>query len=220
MAEICDSAFLLRRIPYSDTSLIVHVITENHGRLSLMARGARRMKSPHRATLEPLYALHLRWHPGRTGMGTLIEVERGQCLLAETHHMAGLDVLSIASQLFREGEPQGYSELCMAYTLLAERPVDSGRLAAAWYLLERGGWLGALDHCWICGSKKDVAQWSRGKLHCSGCGRGQRVSPGLLRGIHGHMLSPHVYLPQRDLVVWTAIIQDLLQAHRLKPLVS
>jgi len=218
MAELCDNGLLLRRIPYSDTSLIVHMITETHGRLSLMARGARRMKSPFRATLEPLYALSLRWRPGRTGMGTLTEVERGPCLLPETHHLAGLEVLSAASRLFREGELHGYSELRAACRLLAERPADSGLMAAVWSLLETSGWIGDFDHCWICGGKSDAMHWSHGKLHCAACGNGQKVSPGLIRGIRGHMQSPQVYLPQQDVVIWRAIIQDMLQTHGLKPL--
>jgi len=218
MAEIRDNALLLRRIPYSDTSLVVHIVAEYHGRLSLMARGARRMKSPFRATLEPLYILGLRWRPGRTGMGTLIEAGRGCCLLPESHHMAGLNTLAIASQLFREGDRHGYAELCEAMMLLGKRPADSGRLAAIWYLLGCGGWLGTLDHCWICGGKSDVRQWSHGKLHCAACGQGQSISPGLLRGIHGHMQSPRVYLPQQDMAAWSMIIQDTLQAHGLKPL--
>ena len=218
MAEICDKALLLRRIPYGDTSLVVHIITETHGRLSLMARGARRMKSPFRATLEPLYTLNLRWRPGRTGMGTLIEVERGQCLLPETHHIAGLEVLSAASQLFREGELHGYAELRTACRLLAERPADSGLMAAIWSLLEVSGWLGDFDHCWICGDKSDAMHWSHGKLHCASCGIGHKVSLGLIRGMRGHMQSPQVYLPQQDMVIWRTIIQDMLQTHGLKPL--
>jgi len=40
MAEIRDDALLLRRIPYGDTSFIIHVLTREHGRISLMARAA------------------------------------------------------------------------------------------------------------------------------------------------------------------------------------
>ncbi|HKI61379.1 MAG TPA: recombination protein O N-terminal domain-containing protein, partial [Mariprofundaceae bacterium] len=51
MAELNDAALLLRRIPYSETSLVCHFLTENHGRIVLMARGARRAKSAFRASL-------------------------------------------------------------------------------------------------------------------------------------------------------------------------
>jgi len=216
MAEIHDNGLLLRRIPYSDTSLIVYIITEKHGRLSLMARGARRMKSPLRAMLEPLYALSLRWRPGRRGMGNLVEAERGQCLLPETHHLAGLEVLSVAYRLFRVGDVHCYAELHKALLLLAGRPPESGLMAAMWSLLEDSGWLGDLDHCWVCGNKSEVMRWSHGKLHCASCGNGHKISLGLIRGVRGHMQSSQVYLPQRDMDVWHAIIQDTLQAHGLK----
>ncbi len=218
MAEAHDTALLLRRIPYGDTSLIVHLVAERHGRLSLMARGARRAKSPLRALLDPLYDIRFRWRPGRTGMGTLLDAERGPCLLPETHHLAGLEAVSVAARLFREGDVHGYAELRDALGLLAERPPETGLLAAVWALLDAGGWLGALDHCWACGAKSEAMCWSHGRLHCSACGNGQRVSPGLIRGIRGHMRSPRVYLPARDLDVWRAIIQDTLQAHGFRPL--
>ena len=218
MAEVHDRALLLRRIPYGDTSLILHLVAERHGRLSLMARGARRAKSPLRAVLEPLHDVRLRWRPGRTGMGTLLEAERGPCLLPETHHLAGLEVLSVASRLFREGDIHGYGELCASLGLLAERPPETGLLAAVWALLDAGGWIGALDHCWICGATSAGMRWSHGRLHCDACGDGREVSTGLIRGIDGHMKSPRVYLPSRDLDVWRAIIQDTLQAHGFRPL--
>ena len=218
LAEISADALLLRRIPYGDTSLILHIVAERHGRLSLMARGARRANSPLRALVEPLFHLRLRWRAGRTGMGTLLDAERGACLLPETHHLAGLEVLSVAARLFGEGEVHGYAELRAALVLLAVRPPDSGLLAAVWSLLDAGGWLGALDHCWACGRKDTDMRWSQGQLRCAACGGGRKVSPGLIRGIRGHMRSPRVYLPAGDLNAWRGIVQDTLQAHGFRPL--
>ncbi len=218
MAEIRDAALLLRRIPYGETSLIVHVLSAEHGRLSLMARGARRATSPFRATLAPLYALKLAWRPGRSGMGCLTDTQRGRAMVSEARMLEGLQINALAAGLFHEGDPHGFMTLCRALAVMNARPGDSGMLAAAWYLLGKEGWLGQLDHCWHCGKRKDVLIWNEGELCCRGCGAGAEVSTGLRRGILGHMDSPTVYLPGHDLMMWRRMIQDVLHCHGLKPL--
>jgi len=218
MAEIRDAAFLLRSIPYSETSLIVHVLTRDHGRIALMARGARRAKSSFRATLAPLYHLRLAWRPGRTGMGTLVDVERGAGVLDEMRSLEGLRLNALAAGLFREGGEHGYTELEHAFCVLSERKEDSGLLAGAWALLLAEGWLGSLDCCWRCAGSGDEFYWRDAELCCAGCGKGMPVSVGLRKGILGHMHSPKVLLPVRDLKVWAQMIQDILRQHGLKKL--
>jgi len=218
MAEIRDAALLLRRIPYSETSLVIHVLSAEYGRLSLMARGARRASSRFRAALEPLYALQLAWRPGRSGMGTVVDAQRGRAMVGETRMLEGLQLNALAAGLFHEGDPHGFMALCRAFAVLNARPGDSGILAAAWYLLEKEGWLGSMDHCWRCDKRKDALRWDDGELCCKSCGAGVEASAGLRRGILGHMDSPTVYLPVHDLAMWRRMIQDVLHYHGLKPL--
>ncbi|MDX8403175.1 MAG: DNA repair protein RecO, partial [Mariprofundaceae bacterium] len=135
MAELKDRALLLRRIPYSDTSLICHFLTEQHGRITLMVRGARRAKSPFRAALAPLYALNISWRPGRTGMGSLVDIDRGEKLLDESLDLAGLELCALASGLFHEGDPHGYEELLESLRLIQHCPIGSALFVAAWKLL-------------------------------------------------------------------------------------
>jgi len=40
-----QNAFVLHTRPYSETSLIVELFTENYGRIALLAKGARRSKT-------------------------------------------------------------------------------------------------------------------------------------------------------------------------------
>ena len=44
--EACATGLILRVRPFSDTSVIVHWLTLEHGRVATLARGARRPKSP------------------------------------------------------------------------------------------------------------------------------------------------------------------------------
>jgi DNA repair protein RecO (recombination protein O) len=57
-------AFLLHAHPYSETSLVIDVFARDHGRLALLARGARRPRSAMRGVLMAFQPLELGWHGG------------------------------------------------------------------------------------------------------------------------------------------------------------
>ncbi|MFN3884421.1 MAG: DNA repair protein RecO, partial [Rhodocyclaceae bacterium] len=53
------AAFLLHSYPFSETSLILEVFAREHGRLALLARGARRPRSSLRGILHAFQPLEL-----------------------------------------------------------------------------------------------------------------------------------------------------------------
>jgi len=223
MAEVEDHALLLRRIPFSDTSLVCHFLTEEHGRIALMTRGARRAKSPFRGALEPLYRLNIRWRPGRTGMGTLVDIERGPRLLSEAYDLDGLELCAVASGLFQDGDPHGYGELIESLQVMRDRPADSSLYSGVWRLLELSGWVSGFEHCWVCGSEVDASSpmaWHDGHLGCSSCGNGSAISAGMRKGIAAHLSQPNVRLNQHDLLSWRKMIQDVLSQHGVRSLSS
>lgn len=66
---------VLRVRPYSDTSVIAHWLTVEHGRVATIAKGARRQKSPFRGRLDLFYECEFSWVPGRrSSLHTLREV--------------------------------------------------------------------------------------------------------------------------------------------------
>ena len=69
-----DKAYVLHSYPYRETSLILQAWTEQHGRLGLVAKGARRPKSPSRAVLVPFQPLAITWF-GRGELRTLKTAE-------------------------------------------------------------------------------------------------------------------------------------------------
>lgn len=68
--------YVLRVAPYRDTSLLVEVWTQDHGRVGLVSRGSRGPKSRTRALLQPFQALLLSWNE-QGDLGTLTAVESG-----------------------------------------------------------------------------------------------------------------------------------------------
>lgn len=81
-------AFLLHAYPYSETSLILDAFTREHGRLALLARGARRPRSALRGVLIGFQRLELGWFGGGE-VKTLAKAEwlggtpllQGRCLM-------------------------------------------------------------------------------------------------------------------------------------------
>ncbi|MDH3589613.1 MAG: DNA repair protein RecO [Gammaproteobacteria bacterium] len=67
-------AFLLHQSPYRDSSRLLDVFSRDHGRIGLVARGARRPKARLRAVLQPFQPLLLSWS-ARTDLGTLTGAE-------------------------------------------------------------------------------------------------------------------------------------------------
>jgi DNA repair protein RecO (recombination protein O) len=82
------AAFLLHARPFSESSLVLDVFARNHGRLALLARGARRPRSALRGVLIGFQPLELGWFGGG-GVKTLAKAEwigglpllTGKCLL-------------------------------------------------------------------------------------------------------------------------------------------
>jgi DNA repair protein RecO (recombination protein O) len=84
-----DRAYVLHTYPYRETSLILQVWTEKHGRMGLVAKGARRPKSASRSLLVPFQPLALAWF-GRGELRTLKTAEPS----APATPLAGASLLS------------------------------------------------------------------------------------------------------------------------------
>lgn len=70
-----DVGYLLHTIPWRETSLIVEVMTVQHGRLSLLAKGVRRPRAALRGVLYPFQRLHLSWFGQAPQLRTLKSAE-------------------------------------------------------------------------------------------------------------------------------------------------
>ncbi len=86
---VMQPAYVLHRRPYRDTSLLLEMLTQEHGRAALVARGARQPRSRLRAVMQPFTPLLISWS-GRGDLATLTAAEpaggaaylEGEALLA------------------------------------------------------------------------------------------------------------------------------------------
>ncbi|MDP8033884.1 DNA repair protein RecO [Pasteurella atlantica] len=72
--ENWQRGFVLHRREYSESSLLVDFFTEHSGRITLLAKGARRVRSPLKSVLQPFTPLLLRWS-GKGELKTLTKAE-------------------------------------------------------------------------------------------------------------------------------------------------
>jgi len=72
-AALRDQVLLLRRTPFSESSLVVHGLARAHGRVHLLAKGAHRATSRFAFVLDLVDTLELEWRGPRNGeLGTLV----------------------------------------------------------------------------------------------------------------------------------------------------
>ncbi len=101
-----EPAFVLHSYPFRETSLILDVFSRKHGRLPVMARGARRPKSSLRGLLMNFQPLLLCWF-GKGEVRTLhsAEWQGGQPYLQGTALMCGFYLNELLLNLLARDDP-------------------------------------------------------------------------------------------------------------------
>lgn len=140
--------YLLHQRDYRDTSLLLEVFTREHGRLGLVARGARAPKSRMRGLLQPFQPLLLSWG-GRGELGTLTAVEAAGPAqrLSGTALYSGFYLSELLMRLLQRHDPHpelfaAYAEALQGLQHEAQRPL---RLFEK-HLLDALGYGLLLDH--------------------------------------------------------------------------
>ncbi|EKT67157.1 DNA repair protein RecO [Providencia alcalifaciens] len=107
-------AFVLHSRPYSETSLLIDFFTEGEGKIRLLAKGARRNRSPLRGCLQPFTPLLIRWS-GKGEIKTLISADPVSLALplSGTVLYSGLYLNELTARVIEFGTP--YSALFFDY---------------------------------------------------------------------------------------------------------
>ena len=101
-----EPAFVLHSYPFRETSLILDVFSSSHGRLAIVARGARRPRSALRGVLMNFQPLSLSWF-GKGEVRTLHsgEWQGGQPYLQGTALMCGFYLNELLLNLLARDDP-------------------------------------------------------------------------------------------------------------------
>ncbi|NCO58723.1 MAG: DNA repair protein RecO [Deltaproteobacteria bacterium] len=188
-----DQVVVLTLYPYRDRDRVVHTLARDHGRLGLLARGAR---SP-RGVLAPRLMvgnwLEVTYHRGpHASLGTLREVSLvadHQGLQGDLDAFACLEVMvEVADHLGHEGssEPALFDALCAGLAALEGGAGRRGLVVFLVAALAASGLWGAGDRCEHCGRPwageiRELAGEGHA-LWCEPCGgeRGRPFPLGLL----------------------------------------
>ncbi|HET6202256.1 MAG TPA: DNA repair protein RecO [Planctomycetota bacterium] len=141
MVLLRDEAIVLRRFEYGETSRIAHLLTRERGRISVLAKGAHREKSPFLGALDHLNRLGVVYsHRDDREMQILTEAE-----VQEGHRRLHRDLPRFAAALYaaelvleaaREGEPATdlFDLFAEALEALASGQGQPGTIALAFEL--------------------------------------------------------------------------------------
>lgn len=131
-----ESAYVLHRRAYRETSLLVELFTRHHGRVGVVARGARRGRGPLAGLLQPFRPLSVGWS-ARGELGTLIGVDpAGHSPLPPGDRLlCGLYVNELLMGFIARGDPN--ETLFDRYELFVQDLVGSGDREQLLRLFER-----------------------------------------------------------------------------------
>lgn len=175
---------VLRTLRFGEADRILHLYTPERGRLSAIAKGARRPRSRFGGRLEPFTRLALVLHEGRSELVTLTAAETIAAYPRLRESAAAIDIAARAcdatGRLFGEGEPSAdvYNLLANALTLLDADTAANAHagfaLAFRLKLLVAAGLTPELGACARCGRRQDLAAFSgaAGGVVCAACATG------------------------------------------------
>jgi DNA repair protein RecO (recombination protein O) len=173
-------AIVLRSIRYGEADRILHLYTPEHGRLSAIAKGARRARSRFGARLEPFFHVRAVLHEGRSELLTVTGVDTVATHGSVRDHAATLDAAARAcdavARLFETSEPHPEvfrllaNELALLDADAAQARTANG-LAFRLKLLLAAGIVPQLAACAVCGETEHLRGFSgaAGGVVCSSC---------------------------------------------------
>jgi DNA repair protein RecO (recombination protein O) len=178
MTQAKTEAFLLRSTPYGESDLVVHLLTRQYGRLSVLAKGARKSRRRFGGALDYFHLFEAVVRLGRTGLGRLLEVDLVRAFNAVRGgvdaYWAACHVLEVARMGAREGDPdEGLFGLVEASFEALDRGHDPTSLVRVFQAkaLAALGYGFSTETCPACGSPWGDRPWARsgGTVVCADC---------------------------------------------------
>jgi DNA repair protein RecO (recombination protein O) len=176
-------AVVLRSIRLGEADRVLHLYTEDRGRIGAVAKGVRRVKSRFGGRLEPLSRVKLVLHEGRSDLCTVTAADTVHAHATLRERRASIeratDACDAVLKLFDAAEPNvpAYNLLCHELALLdsdAELATFAQALAFRMKLLLAAGFVPELAACAACGEREHLGAFSAaaGGIVCPACEAG------------------------------------------------
>ncbi len=154
-------AVVLRSIPFRDTSKIVTLYTRRYGRVSVVAKGAREIKSRFGAALEPMSHIQVVLFRRETrDLQTLTQADLVRPWLNLVNDLdklsAGLRVIELVAQAMHDEDenPAAFNLIVQTLDRLNSAPPEAASTLLLFFQLRLAGVLGyqpTFDSCTLCG---------------------------------------------------------------------
>jgi len=182
-APFKTEVIVLRSIRYGEADRILHLYSQDHGRLGAIAKGVRRVKSRLGGRLEPFARVNLILRQGRGDLCTVTGADTVHAHPALRERRASLERATQACdavlRLLDSSDPNrpAYNLLAHELALLDADPdaaVRSQALAFRMKLLLAAGFAPELASCASCGEREHLGAFSAaaGGIVCPGCEAG------------------------------------------------
>src|SRR5947209_4364172 len=176
-------AVVLRSLRLGEADRVLHLYTEDRGRIGAVAKGVRRVKSRFGGRLEPLSRVKLILHEGRSDLCTVTAADTVHAHATLREGRATIERATEACdavlRLFDAAEPNrpAYNLLCHELALLdadAGLATRAQGLAFRLKLLLAAGFVPELAGCAACGEREHLGAFSAaaGGVVCPGCEAG------------------------------------------------
>lgn len=176
-------AVVLRSIRLGEADRVLHLYTEDRGRIGAVAKGVRRVRSRFGGRLEPLSRVKLVLHEGRSDLCTITAADtvHPHATLRERRDSIerATDACDAVLKLFDAAEPNraAYNLLCHELALLDTDPslaTKAQALAFRMKLLLAAGFVPELAACAACGEREHLGAFSAaaGGVVCPACEAG------------------------------------------------
>lgn len=146
MNQIVTKGIVLTRVDYGEADRIVTLLTPDHGKIRVMARGVRKVKSRMAGGVELFSVSDITYMAGRGEIGTLVSARLithyGKIVHDITRVQQGYDLIKMVNKTTEDDTDQNYFELLQeTFKALdnSEIPIDLTRLWLQAQLLNIGG---------------------------------------------------------------------------------
>lgn len=177
----------MRSVDYRDSDRIVTLLTEDFGKISALARGARRSQRRFGGALQPYVLMNALFRPGRGELAHLERVSVDQSFHGILRSLEAIGAAGAALAVIRERVPEHEPEpavfdsaVRVLDALNRGAPAEESLLSLQIRVLTILGFAPTLDRCVGCG--KTPAQGhaasfdaSRGGIVCRACGGGRLI---------------------------------------------
>jgi DNA repair protein RecO (recombination protein O) len=140
MNQISTQAIILRRTDYGEADRILTLLTPDHGKLTLMARGVRRIKSKLAGGIELFSVSDIQFIRGRGEIGTLVSTRLihhyGNIITDVNRTMLGYDLIAQLHKATEDAPEAEYFELLrQAFIALDDAEIDID-LIRLWFTMQ------------------------------------------------------------------------------------